>query len=275
MSTNGTWVNSKKLTKGEFIQVSLGDEIRLGSPVGCCFEIVDVSAPENMLLPVGSSYDEPCPSPIVLDDCNHLPSKENSEVNVFFVASNGSWYKQSIHHPDGGGTPLVDGDLVYFAKQNWQLKLVPLSESTLVLSDVNKYDDLEYVLCADRSYCSLNFRGVPFKEIFFGDADLNKFLIELALCKSQDFEKGNGDGLRDASDIYEKLGLGAEALSVLLEEAHRVIGGAIPESVCGVELVERKGAGIRFLGRNYRIYQSGELIASNLGSSSSTAKGIL
>ena len=87
VSTNGTWVNQKKLSKGEFCQVRLGDKIYLGSHTGYCFELIDDSDPKNMLIPVGPSYCESCPKPIILGDCNYLPSKEDSEVSVFFVAS--------------------------------------------------------------------------------------------------------------------------------------------------------------------------------------------
>lgn len=267
LSNNGTWVNKQKLVKDSSHKLEVGDKIFFASGESHGFLVKDLSPPQNMLLPVGQPSEQPSQSPIILSDCNMLPSDDNPEVALFYVPSKDQWYKEFLVDADGSAYPVMNEDLLFFAHQNWQVRLNPLTENTVLmakpklLADQIKY---RFNLSLDEESTELT---ISTNEEKISLASKAHHYLTLSLARHRDEDAKNGidednQGWRLPEVLIKELGYEITLFNTHVCRAKQQFRDALGGACDGDELIERKGKKIRFAGVFYRIYKGNELIVN-------------
>lgn len=265
LSNNGTWVNSQKLLKDTPRELKVEDTIFFAADDTHGFLINDLSPPQNMLLPIPFAGEDNDREPIVLSDCNLLPSEEKSEVAVFYVPSKDQWYKEYLVESDGTAYALKDSDSLFIDNRNWQLKLIPPSDHTLVVAKTKLSVDeisFRFNLSLDEEHTELTINTD--NEHF---SLLNKahhyLTLSLARHRDEDARKGfdqDSQGWRSPEVLIKELGCDITLFNTHVCRAKQQFINVLNGACEGDELIERKGKKIRFSGVFYRIYKGSELI---------------
>mgnify|MGYP000311305046 CR=1 FL=1 len=264
LSNNGTWVNNQKLVKDSSHPLEVGDKIFFASGESHGFLVKDLAPPQNMLLPVGDQADK---SPIILADGNLLPSEENPEIALFYVPSKDQWYKEFLVDADGSAYPVMNADLLFFAQQNWQVRLNPLSENTVLMAKAKlTVEQIKYRfnLSLDEESTELTINTDDEKFSLASKAH-HYLTLSLARHRDEDAKKGldaDSQGWRLPETLTKELGYDITLFNTHVCRAKQQFRDMLDGACDGDELIERKGKKIRFAGVFYRIYKGNELIVN-------------
>jgi len=267
VSSNGTWVNSQKLTKDNPYKLTVGDRIFFAKVNNLCFTILDLTRPQNMLLATEQTEKQTALSPIILDNDNLLPSEESPEISLFYVHSKKQWYKEHIEDADGIAYPVTDLDVLHFSDLSWQLKLNRPSENTVQLAITQllahqiKY---RFNLSQDEETTELTIT-TDNKKLCLSNKAHHYLTLSLARHRDEDTTKGIDEcnqGWRLPEIIAKELGCDIQLFTTHVCRAKKQFREAFEGACDGNELIERKGNKIRFAGIFYRIYKGNELIVN-------------
>ena len=268
ISNNGTWVNNQKLVKDSPHKLNVGDTIYFASGESHGFLVHDLAPPQNMLLPIDQMGEPLAEDPIVLADGNILPSEENPEIALFYVPSKDQWYKELLLDTDGSAYPVSNSDLIFFNNQKWQLKLMPLTENTVLMAKAKlsvhqiKY---RFNLSLDEENTELT---VTTDDEQFSLANKAHHYLTLSLARHRDEDAKNGidednQGWRLPETLTKELGCDITLFNTHVCRAKQQFRDVLDGACDGDELIERKGKRIRFAGVYYRIYKGNELIVNH------------
>jgi hypothetical protein len=263
ISNNGTWINKQKLVKDSPHKLKIGDKIFFASGESHGFSIEDLSPPQNMLLPV-EQIDGENRSPIVLSDGNLLPSEDNPEIALFYVPSKDQWYKEFLIDTDGSAYPVANSDLLFFGDQKWQLKLMPLTENTVLMAKTKlAVEDIQYRfnLSLDEESTELSITTDEVK-LSLGNKAHHYLTLSLARHRDEDAKNGidaDNQGWRLPETLTKELGYDITLFNTHVCRAKQQFRDMLDGACDGDELIERKGKKIRFAGVFYRIYKGNEL----------------
>jgi hypothetical protein len=263
ISNNGTWINKQKLVKDSPHKLKIGDKIFFASGESHGFSIEDLSPPQNMLLPV-EQIDGQNRSPIVLSDGNLLPSEDNPEIALFYVPSKDQWYKEFLIDTDGSAYPVANSDLLFFGDQKWQLKLMPLTENTVLMAKTKlAVEDIQYRfnLSLDEESTELSITTDEVK-LSLGNKAHHYLTLSLARHRDEDAKNGidaDNQGWRLPETLTKELGYDITLFNTHVCRAKQQFRDMLDGACDGDELIERKGKKIRFSGVFYRIYKGNEL----------------
>jgi hypothetical protein len=263
ISNNGTWINKQKLVKDSPHKLKIGDKIFFASGESHGFSIEDLSPPQNMLLPV-EQIDGQNRSPIVLSDGNLLPSEDNPEIALFYVPSKDQWYKEFLIDTDGSAYPVANSDLLFFGDQKWQLKLMPLTENTVLMAKTKlAVEDIQYRfnLSLDEESTELSITTDEVK-LSLGNKAHHYLTLSLARHRDEDAKNGidaDNQGWRLPETLTKELGYDITLFNTHVCRAKQQFRDMLDGACDGDELIERKGKKIRFAGVFYRIYKGNEL----------------
>ncbi|AAZ26624.1 FHA domain-containing protein [Colwellia psychrerythraea] len=267
LSNNGTWVNNQKLVKDNPHKLKVGDKIFFASGESHGFEIQDLRPPQNMLLPIAQPGDCVTESPIVLTDGNLLPSEQNPEIALFYVPSKDQWYKEFLIDTDGSAYPVANSDLLFFNNQKWQLKLIPLTENTVLMAKAKlSVDQIKYRfnLSLDEENTELTVTTDDEKFCLANKAH-HYLTLSLARHRDEDAKQGidaDNQGWRLPETLTKELGCDITLFNTHVCRAKQQFRDMFDGACDGDELIERKGKKIRFAGVFYRIYKGNELIVN-------------
>ena len=267
ISNNGTWVNSQKLVKDTPYKLKVGDKIFFASGDSHGFAIQDLNPPQNMLLPIDQYGEQTTESPIILSDGNLLPSEENPEIALFYVPSKDQWYKEFLVDTDGSAYPVVNSDLLFFANQKWQLKLIPLTENTVLMAKAKlSVHQIKYRFNLSLDEESTELTVTTDDEKFSLANKAHHYLtLSLARHRDEDAKKGideDNQGWRLPEVLTKELGCDITLFNTHVCRAKQQFRDMLDGACDGDELIERKGKKIRFAGVYYRIYKGNELIVN-------------
>jgi len=260
ISSNGTWINNQKLIKDLPYKIKVGDTIFLAKAQKHGFMVKDIAPPQNMLL----CGDE---DPIVLNDYNLLPSKQQPEIALFYVPSKDQWYKEFMDDASGTAYSVANLDFLQFNNQNWQLKLNRLSENTVqlakpkLLANQIKY---RFNLSQDEENTELNI-STNEKKFSLSSHTHHYLTLSLARHRDEDAKKGIEEcnqGWRLPETLTKELGCDITLFNTHVCRAKKQFRETFAGACDGDELIERKGNKIRFAGSCYRIYQGNDLIVN-------------
>ena len=268
LSNNGTWVNTQKLVKDDSHKLNVGDKLYFGASDTHGFVVQDLSPPQNMLLAVEPSTNKSAhcstESPIILSDYNLLPSEQQPEIALFYVASKDQWYKEFIDDVEGRAYPVANLEYLVFNSQNWQLKLNALSENTIqlakpsLLADQIKY---RFNLSQNEENTELTITADD-QEFCLSNKAHHYLTLSLARHRDDDAKKGIDEysqGWRFPEIIAKELGYDIQLLNTHVSRAKKQLVDMLNGACDGNVLIERKGKQIRFSGSFYRIYHGGKL----------------
>tara|TARA_B110000467_G_C18307982_1_gene476009 strand:- start:291 stop:1328 length:1038 start_codon:yes stop_codon:yes gene_type:complete len=276
ISHNGTWINNQKLEKDSPHKLKVGDMMFFGSANTHGFRVQDLSPPQNMLLAVeqsvskstNESANKTTENPIFLSDYNLLPSAHQPEMALFYVASKEQWYKEFVDDADGKAFPVANLDLLTFANQSWQLKLIINNENTVNLAKTKllahqiKY---RFNLSQDEENTELTIKTDE-EEHYLANSVHHYLTLTLARHRNEDAEKGFDEysqGWRLPETIATEIGCDIPLLNTHVFRAKQQFIEKLAGACDGDDLIERKGNKIRFSGSFYRIYKGSKLIVNS------------
>ncbi len=266
ISNNGTWLNSQKLIKDKSSPLKKGDKIFFASGNSHGFQIEDLTPPQNMLFPVGSLTANSI-APIVLTEGNLLPRDDNPEIALFYVPSKDQWYKEFLVDTDGSAYPVENCDLLYFSDQKWQLKLVSVSDNTVLMSRAKLTTDqlmFQFNLSLDEETTELSV-STNDETLCFNSKVHHYLTLSLARHRDEDARIGvdeDEQGWRLPEILVKELGYEITLFNTHVCRAKQQFRELLNGACDGDELIERKGKKIRFAGKYYRIYKGKELIVN-------------
>ena len=267
ISSNGTWINDKKLVKDRSYRLNVGDKIYFAKAKVHGFIVQELTPPQNMLFTVEQPLTNSVQPPIVLKDYNLLPSEQAPEIALFYVHSKNQWYKEHLDDEAGVAYLLTNLDLLYFANQNWQLKLNSPTDNTAQLSKPKllaheiKY---RFNLSQDEETAELTIT-VNDEEFCLFDRAHHCLTLSLAKDRDEDAKMGIDEynqGWRLPEIITGEQGCDIQLLNTHVSRAKKQIIDVLNGACDGEVLIERKGKQIRFAGSSYRIYQGNKLIVN-------------
>jgi pSer/pThr/pTyr-binding forkhead associated (FHA) protein len=267
ISNNGTWVNNQKLIKDSVHPLKVGDKIFFASGKSYGFKIEDLTPPQNMLFPIEPLHGNSSNTPIMLSEGNLLPCEDNPEIALFYVPSKDQWYKEFIIDTDGSAYPVENSDLLFFANQKWQLKLISLSDNTILMSKAKLTVDqlmFKFNLSLDEETTELS---VSTEDETFNLTNKVHHYLSLSLARHRDEDARLGieedeQGWRLPEILVKELGYEITLFNTHVCRAKQQFREVLKGACDGDELIERKGKKIRFAGKYYRIYKGKELIVN-------------
>ncbi len=267
ISNNGTWVNNQKLIKDKAHSLKIGDKIFFASGSSHGFQIEELTPPQNMLFPVDTAHGDSSISPIILGEGNLLPNDENPEIALFYVPSKDQWYKEFLVDTDGSAYPVENSDLLFFADQKWQLKLISLSDNTVLMSKAKLTVEqlmFTFKLSLDEETTELTLSTE--EETINLNSKVHHYLtLSLARHRDEDARLGideDEQGWRLPEILVKELGYEITLFNTHVCRAKQQFRELLKGACDGDELIERKGKKIRFSGKYYRIYKGKELIVN-------------
>lgn len=267
LSNNGTWINSHKLVKDSPHKLNVGDKIFFASGESHCFAIQNLSPPQNMLLAIGQNGEQVTALPIILADGNLLPNEDNPEIALFYVPSKDQWYKELLIDTDGSAYPVANSDLLYFNHQKWQLKLIPLTENTVLMAKAKlSVHQIKYRFNLSLDEENTELTVTTDDENFYLANKAHHYLtLSLARHRDEDAKQGidaDSQGWRLPKTLTKELGYDITLFNTHVCRAKQQFRDMLDGACDGDELIERKGKKIRFAGVFYRIYKGNELIVN-------------
>lgn len=280
LSQNGTWVNRHKLEKDNAHKLNVGDTLFFGSADALGFRVQDLNPPQNMLLAAEQSTSKAAETlanknnqqaiecPIILSDYNLLPSVQQPEIALFYVASKDQWYKEFMDDADGRAFPVANFDLLTFANQSWQLRLTINNESTIHLAKAKllahqiKY---RFNLSQDEENTELTITTDE-EEHYLSNSVHHYLTLTLARHRNDDAKKGldeHNQGWRLPESIAKEIGCDIPLLNTHVCRAKQQFIEKLAGACDGDDLIERKGNRIRFSGSFFRIYKGSQLIINS------------
>jgi hypothetical protein len=142
LSLNGCWVNRTKLAVNHQQPLKVGDLLHFANPQQPVFEVIDLSPPCDLLIPLNNNTQAP-----VRLGCYHLlPDETNPQVVLFMDQNKGQWSFSRVDHLAHKPQFLSENDVIEFNNQVWQLKLGRLVLDTeMVQTAKGSFDDLNFI----------------------------------------------------------------------------------------------------------------------------------
>lgn len=280
ISNNGTWLNSHKLARDTSYKLNVNDRMFFGSAENHAFQIQDLSPPQNMLLAVAQPTNiavntlptklcsQTTVRPIILADCNLLPSESQPEITLFYVASKDQWYKEFLDDADGRAYPVANLDLLTFANQSWQIKLNINNENTRCLAKpklLAHQINYRFNLSQDEENTELTIKTDEGEHYLSNNAH-HYLTLSLARHRDDDAKRGFDEysqGWRLRETIATEIGCDIPLLNTHIFRAKQQFIEKLAGACDGDDLIERKGNKIRFAGSFYRIYKGSKLIINS------------
>ncbi|NQZ86649.1 MAG: FHA domain-containing protein [Colwellia sp.] len=267
ISSNGTWLNDKKLLKDTPQRLKLGDKIYFAKAEEHGFIIKELTPPQNMLFSVEATNNDALQKPIILKDYNLLPSENTPEIALFYVHSKNQWYKEYIDDEAGVAYLVTDLDLLNFANQNWQLKLNTPTNNTTHLAKAKLFAHqikYRFNLSQDEETTELTITANG-EEFYLLTRAHHYLTLSLARDRDEDAKKGIDEynqGWRLRETIVKELGEDMQFVNTHIFRAKSQLVSMLNGACDGDALIETRGKKIRFAGSSYRIYQGNKLIVN-------------
>ena len=141
VSTNGVWLNGKKLTKNQVVLLHVNDVISFASVEGNSFQLSDVSAPCDLLVPIDHENDA-----IELQYFHLLSSQGAPKVVLSFNNQTYSWWQEVLTdnlNQSATSTELDDKEYLQVDGLTWQLQVNRTIDDTCILRpSIASIDDL-------------------------------------------------------------------------------------------------------------------------------------
>lgn len=204
-STNGTFVNRRRLEPSRLHPVTKGDVLAFGS-VDEGWVLQDVSPP----LPTATSD---AGERSTGADLIALPSGDQPTVTVFRGAE-GAWFAEGL---DDVAAPVTDGGVIEVAGRVWRLSLpAPIAQTEVSHSHAVEEVDLVFKVSRDEEYVELTAR-VAETTIDLGARANNYLLLILARRREEDLRAGvdaANQGWMHQDDVARALRTDPESINV-------------------------------------------------------------
>ncbi len=249
-SRNGTLLDGKKLSAGQWQVLQQGQQIQFGAGPHAIWEVIDDAAPQVCLF----ALDEPCQIQPLRPEENLLPDVRAPEVNIYH--SNATWLLDRMNRMDA----LADGDCIRIGPQLWEFVLgeeLDMTQEAPAQGKEEVAEDLhfDFHLSQNEEHTSLDLR-VGQQVISLGERIHHYTLATLARQRLRDARQGveeSSQGWIPLDNLARMLGVDPPYINIQIFRARQQITRALPMSRQPASLFERRRGEVRFGGYPFRI----------------------
>lgn len=248
-STNGTYINGKKMASKGVNTIKDGDQIGFVSGNANLWQVIDTSPPSSMLIPESSG------TPLViLDAIAVLPNEESPEI-ALYQTPNGDWFCES----ERGSIQLIDGAKVETGEHIWRFAEGRGCDETLESDDQCHfyYEDIEVELTVSQNEEHVSMvvyvDGNPYD---LGERNHHYLLLLLARKHIEDANAGFAEseqGWIDKRELERMLLQSEVYINMLIYRFRKQYEQILPGDVVLPQLVERRKGEVRFISTNVKI----------------------
>jgi hypothetical protein len=253
-SRNGTFVDGRALVPGEPFALAVGAELRLGLGPDAAWQVQDVAAPVDALVPADSRLPV-----IALAPHNLLPSSEAPELCVY-QSRPGLWMLE--HH--GETRALKDGDRLEMAGAGAYRFVAAAPMDDTQVAEIVRESDAPWLvlrLSLDEEHASLEVKdGAARADL--GERTHHYCLATLARRRMADQERGlepGAQGWLGSAELSRMLGLEPAHLNIQIFRAREQLMTALPGVGALSRLVERRRGELRLGDLPFEVYRGDRL----------------
>lgn len=259
-SRNGTLLDGARLSNSIGLTLRVGSVIRFGQDGGSDWLVEDVSAPCNLLWPLGHDS-----MPIALGYSNLLPRGQEAELSIH-CSGEGQW----ICTAPQGSWVLEDGDELRFADQAWCF-----IAATEVVSTVEglfggstpasrSRATLLFQVSLDEEHVWLEMRDAD-HHFDLGERSHHYALLILARLRLADAQRRldrQTQGWVELERLAKMLGIDPGHLNIQIFRMRKQLALSLPSGIHVPELIERRRGSLRFGNLRFRITRGVQLEAN-------------
>lgn len=258
-SSNGTWVNGVRITKGVQTLVNQGDIITVGGKLGAEFQFTDAGAPVDILCRRNNA-ESPIIQTLQLQATNHLPNQQHCEMSI--TRANDNWVLEHKHKQRS----LHDGDWITIEKQNWQVVLTDVPDCTMKVQD----DGIQLSEIQLQLHTSLDEETTSAKMVsHVSEVNLktrSHHYLLLLLARQRIADASNNIDITECGWVYmehliEMLGIPETLINIQIYRARKQLELALNGDIDGKDLIERRSGKIRIGLSQFAIYKGANLEA--------------
>jgi hypothetical protein len=270
ISTNGTWLNNKKLIKEQHQPLKVGDIINIVNGDNYTFEVHDLSPPCDLLVPHSSSIsylDEIEQNAISLQSYHLLPNEKKPEVALRLDLQSKQWLLEYIDEPNIKPRLLNEGDVITLNHQNWQLQHSRLEDSTeLQNKPLLAIDDLFclFELSPNEEITKLKVIS-PHDVTNFHTRSHHYLTLTLARYRAEDAKKGlpcEEQGWVNTERLLRDLGVDMAHLNIQIHRSRKQFADMLTNVINAENVIERQLRQVRFACPAFEIHKGHKLECS-------------
>lgn len=240
-SSNGTFINGKKLSQGEKHLLNQGDIINFGSLKADQWELLDLDKPRSVLVP--SAPELPT---LILDKLTVLPSEDNPQISLY-LSQTGQWLCES----DSGVYTLQSGDKVGYGDSVWYFHDASTCEATQIQDKneifASKPIVFSFKVSQDEEDVSLSLQ-LGNKTVDLGLRAHHYLLLMLARQRLKD--KNNGlvgveQGWVDKEELAGMLRMDKNYINIQIFRFRKQMINELPNSLTIPQAIEKRTGKIR------------------------------
>lgn len=241
-STNGTFVNGKRVVKNEHTKVNRGDEVHFASLEADGWRLLDTDAPKSVLIP--ETFGAPS---IYLEDIAVLPHEDVPEVTLY-LSPQGHWVCES----KSGTSELQSGDLVGTNQGSWRFYEAKPCAETVRIEEAPVLEssqvEIFFNVSQNEEHVSLKLK-MDDQEFDLGERNHHYLTLLLARKRIEDQEKGISEseqGWIEKDQLSQMLGLSENHINIQVYRFRKQLVKALPKTLIFPQVIERRTGEIRF-----------------------------
>lgn len=260
LSSNGTWLNGRKLRKNNTQVVAAGDHLCFGDPQGDEWRLLDAAPPQSLLIDTADPD-----AVIVLEDYTFIPDEHAPSAVAVFSPMGGSWSLQDVAERNPSAEQhLNHGRVVACAGRAWRVFLAESESATYRIDataqGLGRYEFV-FRMSLDEENTVLELHCDD-ELIDLGDRTHHYLLAHLARRRAADAADGLDEasqGWIDTEQLCRDLGLDLSHANIQIFRARKQLATAAATALDAEALVERGKGRVRFGGRRLKIYKGESL----------------
>jgi hypothetical protein len=224
VSTNGIWINEKKINKNLPYQLCLNDKIDFAGPGRNSFVVGDLSTDCQFLVSQSNSS-----KVIELKDQLLLPDEQTSSHIAYYDSMLNYWFLEDLYTNDR--QVLIDGGLISVFNDQWQFYCSsPSTMTKQIKSELTQ--NIEYALSFNVSLDEENTHltlNVANKAIDLGTRSHHYLLLLLARTRIVDKQSGLEPELQGwmyREELTKALGIQMNNMNIMLHRARKQLADA-------------------------------------------------
>jgi hypothetical protein len=256
VSSNGTWLNGIKLARDQIAQLNIGDVLNFASKSGYAFEVADVNAPCDCLIPVEHNSEA-----IELEYFHLLPCKKSQQLILSYNNQTYSWWQEIL---DDNLSQLIipaelhDRECLSIDGLTWQLQINrTIADTQLLRPTVTSLDELTFIFQTSLDEESTHIVMQSGEQNIDMLVRSHHYLtLTLARQRAKDMQEGvdvTEQGWVYADMLVKDLGLDASHLNIQIYRIRKQFVDALNNSCESSNIIERNAGKLRLASKCFRI----------------------
>ena len=276
LSTNGVWLNANRLKPNTEYNLCQGDAVQIAGTEGVCFEVFDLSKPQDVIYKVSQEQTH-----IKLMHNHLLPNNRNPELALYKCPDRGQWFSERICTNDDFQSdlgideleqpssyeqgPYRHGDEILCDESQWKLFLVSeYKQTTEIQTNQLSLKDVEFqfnlsqdeettslqLICDDKTI-DLFERSHHYLLVYL----LRQKIEQSKLTSEQRRASNNSFGWVNCNLIMQELGIDETHMNIQIFRARKQITLAIPYIKGCSKLIQRRRGSVKIGIDEFKIFK--------------------